>query len=392
MASGMLCTGGGGAFAGEGSGWTDAEAKEYARTGEVPPQRIGLVQDDGFGGAKLTKEGNLELRDPLGDRGLPDEALTPRQAAKEQKHFREALAAQQEQQRQEIEGAGQRIEAQREAERVEAEGRVEQERLAREAAENQRVAEQQREAERIRVAQLEWNNQASTEERAWIDHLQKCDAWLKQIPEAHSWDAWNATLKSNPGRAAQLQQEFQRLGKTVEAGQKRLAELGQTRQLRQHAVATHHAQAMQQSYRQYSEAEDSKAEQLISRDLPQYKTKEGRAAISRASRDMLKNLGLTDAHINQVWADGAPINLRSAPAQAVMAKAAAYDLAMARSREVQKKSLSSSWPAHSPGVGRPRGAGDLAEIRGLEKQLNSASGTKALKIATKLTQLRRGVN
>jgi hypothetical protein len=63
----------------------------------------------------------------------------------------------------------------------------------RQQAEAQRQQAQQlqqaREAERVRIAQLAWAQQASTEERAWIDHLQKWDTWLKQTPEA----TWNHT-------------------------------------------------------------------------------------------------------------------------------------------------------------------------------------------------------
>jgi hypothetical protein len=365
------------------TGWTAAEAKEYARTGAMPPQKIGVVKTDGYG--------NRELREPLGDHGSPDEALTPRQAAKEQDNFRQELAAQQQALRNEIDGAEARIEAQREQERIEAEGRAEQERIAHEQAESQRQqALQQRQAddaERIRVAQLEWERGATNEERTLHDNWNKWVEWAKTIPEMVSVEAAQHTIRTNPQRTAQLQQAKAKLDAAQAAIQRRLTELGHTRQLQQYAVATHQTQAQQQAYRQYSEQEDIKANEMISREIPHWKTEEGRAAISKASRAMLKNLGLTDQHIEQVWDNGAPINLRSAPAQAIMAKAAAYDLAVARAREAQKAGVP---PVQRPGVARPRGAGAAENVRALQAQLaNAKGGNQSLKIAAQLTRAKR---
>jgi hypothetical protein len=42
------------------TGWTDAEAKEYARTGRMPTEKMGTIRVDGFG--------NLIPMEPLGDR------------------------------------------------------------------------------------------------------------------------------------------------------------------------------------------------------------------------------------------------------------------------------------------------------------------------------------
>jgi hypothetical protein len=125
---------------------------------------------------------------------------------------------------------------------------------------------------------------------------------------------------------------------------------------------------------------------MISRELPAYKTEAGRKAISEASRNMLKNLGLSDQHIKQVWADGAPINLRSAPAQAILAKAAAYDLAVKRAQAVQKAPIP---PVQRPGVARPRGAGAAADVATLQTQLANAKGNQSRRLATKLVQAKR---
>jgi hypothetical protein len=369
------------------TGWTAAEAKEYARTGAMPPQKIGLVKE--------TTRGR-ELRDPLLEHysaaDTLDEPLSPRQAAREIGNFRQELAAQQEALRQEVEGAEARVEQQREQARVESEQRAAQEQYDRQQAEAQRQqALQQRQAddaERIRVAQLEWQQQAGAEEKQWLDADQKWNAWAAQIPEMMSHEALAHTQKTNPQRWAQLQQEIARYQAFLKSGRARLAEIGETKQLREHAIATRQTQAMQAAYRQYAESEDGKAHDLIAREIPAYKTEEGRRAIKQASRTMLKNLGLTDQHIKQVWADGAPINLRSAPAQAIMAKAAAYDLAVARARDVQNNRAPLP-QVQKPGVYRPRGAGDAETVLSLQRQLDNSSGNAALKIATKLQQAKR---
>jgi hypothetical protein len=183
-----------------------------------------------------------------------------------------------------------------------------------------------------------------------------------------------------------LQKHVQSAVRTKQAIEARLAELGETKQLRQHAVATHQTQAAQQAYRQYSEAEDAKARELITREIPQYKTEEGRRAISQAGRAMLKNLGLNDRHIAEVWSEGRAVNLRSAPAQAILAKAAAYDLAVARAREAQKAPIPQ---VQKPGTYRPRGAGAAESVRALESQLADAKGNQSVKIAAQLTRARR---
>jgi hypothetical protein len=70
-----------------------------------------------------------------------------------------------------------------------------------------------------------------------------------------------------------------------------------------------------------------------------------------------------------------------------MAKAAAYDLAVARAREAQKAGVP---PVQRPGVARPRGAGAAENVRALQAQLaNAKGGNQSLKIAAQLTRAKR---
>jgi hypothetical protein len=366
------------------SGLSHEEAVQYSRTLEMPPQRIGLIKTDGYQ--------NQELREPLGDRPASlsaDEALTPRQAAREQATFRQALAAEQERLRAEVASAEERIEQQHAQELQEQLKAAAQADADQQAEAQRQQALQQRQAddaERVRVAQLEWQHNATNEERKLVDTWNKWEQWAKQTPEMMSFDALKLTQQTNPQRWAQLQKHMQTALQTKGAIEARLREIGETKQLRQHAVATQQQQAAQAAYRQYAESEDAKALEMISQELPQYKTPEGKRAIGRQGRALLKNLGLTDQHIAQVWDNGAPINLRSAPAQAILAKAAAYDLAVARAREVQKAGVP---PVQRPGVARPRSAGAAENVRALQAQLENAKGNQSLKIAAQLIRAQR---
>jgi hypothetical protein len=302
------------------------------------------------------------------------------------------LAAQQERLRQEIEGAEARVEQQREAERTESEQRAAQEKYNAEQAESQRqqalLQRQADDAERVRIAQLEFQANASNEERAIVDHLQKWDAWAKKTPEMMSYSALNHTKQTNPQRWAAIEKEALRAQQAFQVGQKRLAELNEARQLRQHAVAMQQQEAAQAAYQQISVQEDAKAHEAISKELPAYKTEAGRKAISEASRNLLKSVGLNDQHIRQVWSEGQPVYLRSAAAQQILAMAAAYRLAAARAREAQKAPVPQ---ALKPGMARPRGAGGAELVRSLERQLAGETGNQALKTSVKLAQARRAL-
>jgi hypothetical protein len=365
-------------------GLSHQEAVEVSRTLQPPPTKIGSIKVDGYG-RKIHSE-------PLGDHAVEDvldEPLTVREATKRAHNFRTELAAQQDALRQEIEGAQERVAAQQESEHVDAEQRVAQAQHDQQQAEAQRqqaaAQQQQQQAEKARIAHLEWQARASNEERALVDHWQKWEQWARATPEMLSNDALRHTQQTNPARFAELQKAYAQAQQTRLAIQARLQELGHTRNLKQFAAGQIQQQQQAAQYREYSKAEDAKALDLITREIPAYKTEEGRRAISQQSRAMLKNLGLTDAHIKQVWTDGAPINLRSAPAQAVIAKAAAYDLAVERARQANKVPIP---PVQSPGMHRPHDG--LEKVRATQAELSSARGqNQSLKAATKYLQAQR---
>jgi hypothetical protein len=201
-----------------------------------------------------------------------------------------------------------------------------------------------------------------------------------------SVEAAQHTIRTNPQRTAQLQQAKAKLDAAQAAIQARLAELGETKQLRQHAVATHQEQVRQAAYKQVSEIEDGKAQEAIAKWYPAYKTPEGRRAVSEAARAALKNEGLSDNDIQQIWAGGTPVYARTAAFQNLLAKAGMYDAALRRAREAQKANVPQ---VLKPGVARPRGAGGAELVRSLERQLAGETGNQALKTSVKLAQARR---
>jgi len=95
--------------------------------------------------------------------------------------------------------------------------------------------------------------------------------------------------------------------------------------------------------------------------------------------------------MNYLWNGGALVDLRDARAQTILAKAAAYDSAVAQLKAIGSKHA--PVPAVlRPGVHRPAGSGDADEVRRLERQLETATGNQSLKIATRLTQAKRRLN
>src|SRR5262249_31092686 len=106
----------------------------------------------------------------------------------------------------------------------------------------------------------------------------------------------------------------------------------------------------------------------------------------RANEYLIKTTGLTKEQITREWQNG---RWRSAPEQMIIADAIAHEAARESMRELPSK-RAPVWPVQRPGNFQPaRGAGDLDQVRALERQLEGATGQQALKLAKALTQARR---
>jgi len=71
----------------------------------------------------------------------------------------------------------------------------------------------------------------------------------------------------------------------------------------------------------------------------------------------------------------------------IIADAVAHEMARESMRDLNAKKAYT--PPVSSYASRPRGAGDLDQVRSIERQLDGATGQRALKLAQQLTQARR---
>jgi hypothetical protein len=82
----------------------------------------------------------------------------------------------------------------------------------------------------------------------------------------------------------------------------------------------------------------------------------------------------------------AGVPLRDHRVQLLIRKAALYDQAIARAKQVTKAPIPQ---VQRPGTVRPRGAADEQQISRIQQELATASGARAVKLAIQLHQARR---
>jgi hypothetical protein len=106
--------------------------------------------------------------------------------------------------------------------------------------------------------------------------------------------------------------------------------------------------------------------------------------VSKFTRQAMLNAGVPDARINELWRSGA---LRGLETQQILAKAGLYEMQQARLQERRNELNSKKAPlpeVQRPGVARPRGRDS-----DVERQLEEASGDRAVKLAARLTRAKR---
>jgi hypothetical protein len=339
---------------------------------QMPLTKIGLVREDGT------------LVNELADHDGPilgmDESVAfknPKDAARFVGNYRDALARQQQ-------ALLDELQQRQVAEQQEAE---EQQRQAAEA-EQAKLAEQKRvqkakevEAERAKVAQLQWENQATNEEKRLVDKDKEWFQWASRQPEMMSHEALAHTQRTNPQRYTALMREVARYKQFQQAAISRIGEIGEIkrgRALQQHAQVA-------AAREQFNKAEDEKFNEALKCELPAFANGKAKAVLREAAREELRALGLSDEQISHEYNWG---NLRSAAGQMLVAKAAVGRLAR-NARVELAEGRAPVPPVLTPGTVRPRGAAEIESVRSLERQLAGAKGTAALKIARQLTQARR---
>jgi hypothetical protein len=247
------------------------------------------------------------------------------------------------------------------------------------AQERARLAQEQAQLSELRRVSVD-ELRAASQAQQWREYA------YQNFPELKDQNALSTTYTKNPARF----QELQKIDQHVRGLEAQAAQHRQARQVREGQIAQVQAKQADAARRQFIDGEDAKYQAWVSKAMPQYATGPGKARLNEAAHKVLRATGLTDAQIKQQWDAG---YLRPLGFQQVIAQAAAHLDTQEQMRKATNRSREISNQRYRPPVtsyaAQPRGMADEELVRSLERQLESATGQKALRIATQLTQARR---
>jgi len=217
---------------------------------------------------------------------------------------------------------------------------------------------------------------SSQEAMLWTD-IQRHEAQVyKSFPEASSFEAFEEARKNNPARIEALLQEKQR----SDAAKQQLQALTTNRQAAQEQVAS---RQREQQFR----ANDDAFNKWLSKAHPNYSKGARRNELTAAVKSYLRDdLGMTDQDIDYHYRQSGL--LRSAQAQAMVANGAMWKLSQQAVKRIAEKRVHAP-PVQRPGVFRPHGADAEDSVRSLQRELEGATGERALRLSVKLQKARR---
>jgi hypothetical protein len=344
--------------------WTVTEAEHYSRTGEEPPTKVGLVKDNGQLVRPLTDD------QPIG----PYDALQSRSELKRGvRAFRQAQAEEQQRLISEFTATQERQQAAAAA----------QEQTSPEQPQPQPQESQQPDERQKLQAQLEaerFIRNSSFEEQRAAREIERWQTWAHQnFPELTNE---NAIRAATPARQAQLQQAGDQIRRGINSWMAHGAAATQARERQEQQVAVHNQALVQHVYKQFADSQDA----LFARQAPEMSNPAKARELCDATLAMLRGVGLADAEVQRAWKGQTGVPLRDARVQMILRKAALWDQAQARVKNVTKAAPP---PVMRPGTYRPSGAGDLETVQRLQRELQGATGDRAVRLGTKLQQARR---
>jgi hypothetical protein len=236
-------------------------------------------------------------------------------------------------------------------------------------------AQQARALEAQRRAAAYWQS-ISEGERAAANEIGEIRNWLPA--EFTPDELRNPSLITDPERRGWL-------ATAVDKHNALLGHLQQSQQLRtaQNIVVQ---QARDQQLAQWGKQQDDVFQRELEKRHPQLAANQGRMR-EAAKKYLQEDMGMTPQQIDAQWKAG---SLRTAQGQLMLADAIAAKMAR---ESVSPKALAQHRrpvpPVQVPGVSRPSGAASEDEVRDLYRQLDSAKGDRAIKIATRIGQLKR---
>jgi hypothetical protein len=359
--------------------WNPAQVSEYVRTGAMPPEPVGVATNAGKIHTKIDDMSPL-----IGDRAGAQQTGTLREVTRAVTNFREAAALHQQQELAELQAQY----SQQQAALVEQQAQP-----AQQATQpTPQPQPQQPDPVQIERQRLEMGRRIAAElkqlsigEAKAFHELNNLDAQWNSIPEVRDRNALNETYARNPGRYQQLQQAQRDYQQRKAALTNEFNRHYQSRTTREAQIAYAHQKETEAAVQNYNSQEDAKFQKWFKQTYP----KESLSDVSKFTRQAWVSAGVPDQRINELWRSGA---LRGVEVQQVLAKAGLYEMQQAqqqqRRNEIETKKATLP-QVLKPGVFRPRGADHDSDIYRLQRELEEASGEKALKLAARLTKARR---
>jgi len=331
--------------------WNEAEISHYVKTGEPPPNKVGLVDHKGA----LVEA--LRDSEPI----RPDQALNAREAAKQLKSFRQADAAYRQQFAEQMQAAAQ---AQAQPEEPAPSPPPP-------PSQDAQLAQQRAQLE----AQQRWVQQTAAIQQLSADE-RSCQHELAQISQFLNSYYTPSELRSGQAVGDERNAWLHEAVNRAEGLQRVAANAAELRQAKQASMAL----VQQAQATRWAEAEDAKFNEWLANKYPQYATGAGRSQLIAAARDTASP-GFAQSY-NQFGP------ARSFEGQRDRAEAAMWHIAQTRARDLNSKRAYT--PPVQPGAYASRASHGEQSIQDLERKVANASTVQQqLRWSAKLTAARR---
>ena len=132
---------------------------------------------------------------------------------------------------------------------------------------------------------------------------------------------------------------------------------------------------------------DKHFEQIVPQQIPGLERVQ--SEVRAQARKTLLAAGASENDLERMWSGDESIDLHSVPAQVITAKAALWDLAQEKARNVRQSNLPS---VVKRGMYRSASDGDAQSVGELTARLAKATGREAIRLGTALTKARRAIN
>jgi len=151
-------------------------------------------------------------------------------------------------------------------------------------------------------------------------------------------------------------------------------------------VQRRQAQEVAQNFNTFAKTEDAK----FTEQAPEMADPAKARALRESASKALKDLGFRDEELTAAWDGRTGVSMRDHRVQLLIRKAALWDEAQAKAKQVRQAPVP---PVQRPGTARStQGDADTARAAKVRSELKTASGRRAIELATELQQLTRSAS